>query len=151
MRYQAGPTREQRDDNIECGIGMAKHADREQCSAHRPDDRVDRVPRRIDPGNLVGEKFEEIEDTRDRDDDRISQHFERLVLRRECDPMLVHGETGYENGQVKIDPRQRGEAKGNPEKVELFHGGNMKRPLQLSRGLIVVPGGEQRVAFARYR
>ena len=50
--------------------------------------------------------------------------------------MLVDGEAGYKNGQVKINPRQRGEAEGNPKQVELFHGGNMKRGEQLSRGLI---------------
>ncbi len=39
--------------------------------------------------------------------------------------MLVHRQSGDENGQVKIDSRECGQAEGNSEKIELFHGGNM--------------------------
>ncbi len=35
--------------------------------------------------------------------------------------MMVHGQAGDENRQVKIDPRQGGEAERDPEEVELFH------------------------------
>ena len=55
------------------------------------------------------------------------EHFERLILRRERDPMLVHGQAGDENRQVKIDAREGGEPECNPEEVELFHEGNMRR------------------------
>ena len=51
--------------------------------------------------------------------------------------MLLDREPGDENCEVKIDPRQRGEAECNPEKVELFHGGNMRAREVLSRGFAI--------------
>ena len=35
--------------------------------------------------------------------------------------MLVDRQAGDENGQVKIDPGERGEAEGDAKEVELFH------------------------------
>ena len=83
---------------------------------------MDRVPRGIDPRDFVREKFQEIKDARDDDDGGMTEHFERLVLRRERDPVLVDGETGHENRQVKIDAGERGETESYPEKAKLFHG-----------------------------
>ena len=39
----------------------------------------------------------------------MTKDFERLVWRRERNPMLINGETGGENGQVEIDPGQSGQ------------------------------------------
>ena len=88
---------------------------------------MDRVPGGIDPRDFVGKKLEEVEHAGDGDDGRIAEHFERLILRRERDPVLVDRQPGDENRQVKVDPGERRETESNPEEVELFHGGNMWR------------------------
>ena len=60
---------------------MAKDLNREQSAADRTDHGMNRVPCAIDPGNFVGEKFEEIKNAGDSNDDGIAQHFERLIGR----------------------------------------------------------------------
>ena len=82
---------------------------------------MDRVPSTVDPRDFIGEKLQEIEHARNGDDDRITQYFERLIRRRERDPMEMNGEAGGENGEVKINSGEAGQAKGNAEKVEFFH------------------------------
>ena len=124
---------EKQDDDIEGGSGMTEHLNGEERAADRTNDGVNGVPGGVDPRNFIGEKLQEIEDARDRDDGRMAEHFERLILRRERDPMLVNRQTGDENGEVKIDPGEAGETERNPEKVELFHGGNMRGARRLSR------------------
>ena len=49
---------------------MAEDLNREQRAADRPNDGVDGVPGGIDPRNFVGEKFQEIEDAGNGDDDQ---------------------------------------------------------------------------------
>jgi hypothetical protein len=101
---------------------MAQHLDRKQRSPDRPDDGVDGVPGGIDPGNFVGEKFQEIEDASDGNDPGLAEDFERLVIRRENDPVLMDGEAGDEDGEVKIDARETGEPERHAQQVESFHG-----------------------------
>src|SRR5258708_31088188 len=101
---------------------MAEHLDREQRAADRTDDRVDGVPGGIDPRHFVGEKFQDIEDARDRDDPGLAEDFERLVLRRERDPMEMNREAGDENSEVKIDAREAGEPERHAQEVESIHG-----------------------------
>ena len=69
---------------------------------------MDGVPGRIDPGDFVGEKFEKIENTGERHDPRLTEDFERLIVRRENDPVLIDRETGDKDGKVKIDPGETG-------------------------------------------
>ena len=95
--------------------------DREQCAANRSNYSVDNVPCGIDPRNFVREKFEEIENARDRDDPRMAEDFERMIVRREDNPVQVYREAGDENGEVKIDPGETGQAKRDAQKIESFH------------------------------
>ena len=82
---------------------------------------MDRIPSTVDPRDFIGEKLKEIEHARNRDDDRIAQHFERLIRRRERDPVEMNGKTGGENRQVKINASEAGQAERHAEKVEFFH------------------------------
>ena len=68
-------------DHGQCRAGMAEDLDREQGAADGADHGMHCVPGGIHPGNFVGEKFEEIENAGDGDDDRVAQHFERLIRR----------------------------------------------------------------------
>jgi hypothetical protein len=82
---------------------------------------VNRIPRGIDPRNFVGEKFKEIQNTRDNDDDRIAEDFERLIRRRKRDPMEVNCQSGRKDGEVKINTGETGQAKRDAEKVQPLH------------------------------
>ena len=46
---------------------MTQHLNGQERAADRSNHRVDRVPDRVDPRNFVREKFENIENARDRD------------------------------------------------------------------------------------
>ena len=89
---------------------MAQHLNREQSTADRANHGMHRVPDGIHPRNFIGKKFEEIENTCNADDPRVREDFERLILRRESDPVEMNGEPGGKNGEVKIDPRERSQA-----------------------------------------
>jgi len=64
---------------------------------------VHRVPGRIEPRDFVGQKFEQIENARDGHHERMSKDLERLILRRQRDPMEVNRQPGGEDGQVKVN------------------------------------------------
>src|SRR5438552_2309806 len=68
------------------------------------------------------EKFAEIENASDRDDPRVTEHFERLILRRQSDPVKMDCKSSNENREVKIDAGERSETEGDSEQVQLFHG-----------------------------
>ena len=70
---------------------------------------------------FVSEKFEQIENTGDADYPRIAEDFERLILRREVDPVKMDCEASGKNSEVKVDAGQRGEAKRNAEDVQPLH------------------------------
>jgi len=71
---------------------------------------MNRVPGGIEPWNLVGEKLQEIENASDGNDPRVSEHFERLILLGERDPMEMDRKSGNKNGQIKVDASQAGQA-----------------------------------------
>src|SRR4029077_891747 len=97
---------------------MTEHLDCEQGAADRANDGVDRVPDRIYPRNFICEEFEEIENTSDRDDPRVTEDLERLVLWRQSDPVKMDCKSGDKNGQVKIDTRKRRETESHGEEIE---------------------------------
>lgn len=107
---------------------MTKHLNCEQRAADGANDGMNSVPDRIDPWNFIGEKFQEIENTGNRDDPRVTEDVERLVLRRESDPMKMNGQAGSENREIQIDTGQRGETERDSEQVKSFH----KRTIQRS-------------------
>ena len=55
---------------------MSQHLDREQSTANGPDDRMDGVPRRVDPRNFVGKKLQKIKNARDNNNSGMAEHFE---------------------------------------------------------------------------
>ena len=112
---------------------MAKHLNRQQYTANWPNDGVNCVPDRIYPGNFVGKKLEEIENTGDADYPRVREDFERLILWRESDPVKMDCESGDKNCQIKIDAGQRGETERDGEQVKLFHARNICVNLSMSR------------------
>src|SRR5471030_3135303 len=116
MSDQAGAAGQQYQEHVESRSGMAKHLDREQRAANRPDDGVNGVPGRIHPRDFIREKLEEIENARDRDDPRMAQDFERMIVRRQDDPVLIDREAGYEDGEVKIDPGETSQAERHAQK-----------------------------------
>ena len=61
--------------------GMAENLNGKKRAADRSNDGVHSVPGGIDPGDFVGKKFQEVENARDGNDDRVAENFERLVGR----------------------------------------------------------------------
>ena len=101
---------------------MAEDLNCKQSAANRADHRVNGIPCGIDPWNLVGEKFQEVENAGDRNNRRVAQHFEGLIGRRERNPMEMDGQSGDENGEIEIDASQCGKTESDREEVQFFHG-----------------------------
>ena len=114
-------TGEQDNQQIEHRALMAQRLDREKRATDGPDDRVNGVPGGIDPGNFVGKKLEEIQKAGEDDDPRLAKDFERLEAGGENDPMLVDGQAGDEDGEVKIDARETSEPQRHAQQVESIH------------------------------
>jgi hypothetical protein len=112
---------------------MPKHLNGKQRAANWTDDRVNGIPGGVDPWNFVRKKFEEVKNPSNRNNYRIPEHFQRLIGRRERDPMEMNGEAGGENGQVKIDAGEAGQAERDGKKVKLFHARNISAAESLSR------------------
>lgn len=100
---------------------MSKHLNGQKRAADGSYHGMDSVPGRIDPGNFVREKFQHVKNSRDRDDERMAKHFERLISGRESNPMKMNGQAGREDSEVKIDSGKSGQAKRNAEKIEFSH------------------------------
>ena len=101
---------------------MAEYLNREQSAANRANHGVNGIPRGVDPRNFVGEEFEKIEDTGDRNNRRVTQDFERLIGRRERDPVEMDGQSGDENGEIEVDAGQASQAERDCKEIEPFHG-----------------------------
>src|SRR5689334_2518375 len=97
MTHEGGASGEKPYDDCERRARMTKDLDGEEGGPYRAYNGVDRVPDRIDPGNLVREKFEKVENSGNADDPRVSQHFQGLVIGRERDPVEMNGQSGNEN------------------------------------------------------
>ena len=121
VRDEARAASEEGDDYSKCRARMAKHLNSKQSAANRPNNSVNCVPGGIDPGNFVGEKFKKIENARNRNNHWMAQHFERLVGRRECDPVEVDGETSGKNREIKVDAGEAGKPERDAEKIKLLH------------------------------
>jgi hypothetical protein len=105
---------------------MTQHLNREQSTADRANHGMHRVPDGIYPRNFVGKKFEEIENTGNADDPRIAEDFERLILRRESNPVEMNGEPSGKNSEVKVDASEGSQAQRDSEQIKSFHGANIQ-------------------------
>ena len=81
---------------------MTDNLDGEKRASDRSNDGMDSVPDRINPGNFVGEKFEQKKNAGNNDDGWLAQDSKRLILWGKNDPMEMNGKAGGENSQVKI-------------------------------------------------
>ncbi len=124
---EARAASEQGDDHGESGTRMAEHLNREQSAANRANHGVNGIPGGVDPRNFVGEKFEEIEDAGDRNNRRVAQDFERLIGRRERDPVEMDGQSGDENGEIEVDAGEASQAERDRKEIEPFHGGIIRQ------------------------
>lgn len=100
---------------------MAEHLNGKQSPADRPNDSVHRVPSRVEPWNFISKKFQKIQNAGDRNDRRVSEDLQRLILRRERDPVEMDGESSNENREVKIDAGQAGQTQRDSKKIQSFH------------------------------
>src|SRR5437868_5904471 len=98
---RSGPGQEH-DEDAQSGARVTEHLDRKEGTADRSNDGVDGVPGRIDPGNLIGKKFEQKKNASNRDNEGVTQNGERLVWGRERDPVLMNSEASGEYGKIKI-------------------------------------------------
>ena len=101
---------------------MTEYLNGKQGAADWANHGVHRVPYRIHPGNLIGEKFEKIKNTRDADDPGIAKDLEGLILRCQCDPVEMDRQPGGKDSEIKIDASQRSETERDSEQVHSFHG-----------------------------
>ena len=127
MSDEARAAGEQGGNHGESRTRMAENLNREQSAADRANHGVNGVPRGIDPRNLVGEKFEEIENAGDCNNRRVAQDFERLIGRRERDPVEMDGQSGDENREIEVDAGQASQAERDGEEIELFHEGIIRQ------------------------
>jgi len=97
---------------------MTEDLNGEERAPDWPDNGVNRVPGGIDPRDFVGKKLEGVKDAGDRDDPRFPDDGERLIARRERDPMKVNGQSGGENGELKVNACEAGEAQRDTQEVQ---------------------------------
>ena len=93
-----------------CQVGIAGIDDRkaEQGAAERPDERVDRVPGAVDPGDLVGEEFGERADARDADDPVVGENVERAKLVGKRDPADISSRARWRRRRDRAASRRAG-------------------------------------------
>ena len=96
---------------------MAEDLNCQQGAADRSNESMHRVPGGIEPWNFICKKLQKIENASDTDDPGISEHFQRLILRRESDPVKMDGQPGNENREIKVDASQARQAECDRKKV----------------------------------
>ena len=70
------------DKPLDRRAGVTKRRDRDQRAADGPDDRVDRVPDRVDPRDLVGDELDDVQHDRRANDDVVVEDLELLAAAR---------------------------------------------------------------------
>ena len=81
-----------------------------QRAADRPDERVNGVPERVDPRNLVGDELDGVQHQRQADDPVVG---EDLILRRQVDPVEPRRQAEDGHGRVEIDARRQRETRAS--------------------------------------
>ena len=112
---------------------MAEHLNRQQRAADRANHGVNCVPDRIHPRNFVREKLEKIENAGDCNDCRVAEDLERLIGRRERDPVEMDGQSSDENREIKVDPGQASQTERDRKEVKLLHAENIGASESVSR------------------
>src|SRR5205085_10169106 len=112
MRGEGGGAAEQETGGLPGRVAAVEDGEAQQGAADRPDDRVDRVPGAVDPGDLVGEEFGERADAGGGDHPLVGEYVERLELVGQVDPAELHGQAGNETDQVQPPAGQQADRRG---------------------------------------
>jgi hypothetical protein len=118
---EGGAAGEEGDDDLHGGVEFAEDADGEEAAAYRSNEGVDGIPKGIDPGNFVGKKFEDKEETGSDEDGIISEDGEIGKFIGKGEEVEADGEPGDEGGEVEVDAGEGGEAEGDGEGIEDVH------------------------------
>jgi hypothetical protein len=94
----------------------ARYLNGKQRAANRTNDRVNGIPSESIHG-ILSAKIRGNKECQRRNNHRITKHFERLIGRRERDPMEMNRESGGENRQVKIDAARQARPSATSKKV----------------------------------
>ena len=122
MGGERGGAGEERACHQHGGVHLAECGERQQDGTGGPDEGVDGVPHRIEPGDLVGKELDDEHRCGDADDPGVGECGEVGVGSGEFDPLEPDRQSRDERGEVKIHPGEGGEAEGDAELVEQSHG-----------------------------
>jgi len=96
-------------------IAGIDHGQCEQRATERPDHGVDRIPDRIEPQNLVREKFRQCPQRADGQDPGIGESVEQLQMFGQADPAQPHCQAGDEHRQIEPPAGNQADATGQPQ------------------------------------
>lgn len=122
MGGEGGGAGEECADDEEGGVHVSEGGEGEHDGTGGTDDGVDGVPEGVEPGDFVGEEFDDEHDGGGADDPWVSEDGEVGVGAGEFDPVESNSEAGDEGGEVEVDPGEGGEAEGDAKLVEQAHG-----------------------------
>ena len=123
MRDERRAAAEQEARDLPAGVAAIDDRQAEQRAAERADEAVDRVPRAIDPGDLVGEEFGEGAERGGGEDPIVGEHVERGELLGQRDPAELHRDAGDERDEIQPPP---GEQAGRGGEGDQFDGGHKR-------------------------
>jgi hypothetical protein len=103
-------------------IAWVDHREGQQGAAKRADEGVDRIPDRIDPGDLVGEEFHEGGGSGHPHHPGIGKDLQGLEVLGQGQDVEMHGKAGGQRGQVEPPAREQADAAGDAED---FHDSEM--------------------------
>ena len=118
MAEQRAAAAEQEGDDLPRGVGGIDEREREQGAAQGPDDAVNRVPDRIDPGDLVGKELGERADRRDAQHPRVGEDLQRREMFGERQPAETHRDAGRQYGEVEPPAGEEAEAAGDAQNLD---------------------------------
>jgi len=91
----------QKGDDLPCRVSAIDHRKREQCAANRTDKRMQSVPYRIEPRDLVREKFGHCAECAESQHPWVGKHIQHLQIFRQRHDVEMHRKARGENRQVK--------------------------------------------------
>ena len=122
MSYQGGSAGQHRNDDFESGLYGTQSVHREKAATDRPNQRMNRIPKRIDPGDFIGEKFKAEKDRSDGNHRRFAQHHQFRIFHGNIHPAEIDRRSGNQNDKIKIETGEGRKAEGNSQCFEHFHG-----------------------------
>ena len=114
-------------------IRVPERRHRQRGRPHRTDECVNRIPRRVDPRNLVRKKLDEIKKPGHPDDERIRKNREPVERWRQRHPIHPDRQTGHKYREVKVYSRQARQSERHPQQTQFLHAGSIGGGGKLSR------------------